>query len=405
MNTILNDASTWGAEANKINNNFSEVVNSIVNYSGLSAAKKAALVGIRSLKVEVDPSIINNNIRLSFVRNISGDRRIGVKDYTAALGLTILQTLGTGIKGDVYYFNSNLIKITIEWDWSVYADGYSWFDDTSSGAIELIKHVKVLKTSVLESGIWFGKKILWLGTSIPEGGLYPAVSSVNVGATLTNNAKGASFVKLGITNPTVYDQYKIRSLVESIAEKEAIWSAILTAPQMEAARTYSYERLITPFIAASDLIVFDHGFNDKSVDMDTVDANSRDRSTFIGAMNWLIDYIFSIKPTIRIFIVGHYEDKALYFYSPNICAAQLRIADNWGFPIAKNWEKTGWSQQWVAGTSALYPDFNYNPEPVTGNRTVLQTLIPDSIHLHTDLTGKSSALLGRIITTFLQNNA
>jgi hypothetical protein len=113
----------------------------------------------------------------------------------------------------------------------------------------------------------------------------------------------------------------------------------------------------------ADLIVIDHGYNDNqggivgtpadtTNDFTTVPATRNDARYFIGAFNFLLDVIYKANPKARVAITGHYENQ-LY---PNIAIAQQTAASYWGVSFLKLWEKLGWSQQIVPGTSTKVKD-------------------------------------------------
>ncbi|RLJ80351.1 SGNH/GDSL hydrolase family protein [Pedobacter alluvionis] len=97
---------------------------------------------------------------------------------------------------------------------------------------------------------WQGKKIIWVGTSIPagnDGGFlsYPEIAGRYLDANLTNESVGSSGM--------VWDGTRALSLSAKAAELVAAFGVN--------SGTYSYE---TKLIGKNaDLIVFDHGYNDR----------------------------------------------------------------------------------------------------------------------------------------------
>lgn len=136
----------------------------------------------------------------------------------------------------------------------------------------------------LSDAPWKGKRILWLGTSIPAGGdpSYPAQVGDKLLATVINNAIGSSGV--------VYDGGRVLSLSGTAAE--------LNALQPITGSYYSYENLMlgkTP-----DLVVFDHGYNDRIYTIGALANSGWNRATFIGAMEYLIDKLYIENPAVRL---------------------------------------------------------------------------------------------------------
>ena len=237
---------------------------------------------------------------------------------------------------------------------------------------------KAYALSVHNSSNWKGKKVLWLGTSIPDYGLYPEIISKRLGFTLTNEALGASMIR----------KNDIRSLSMTQEEYQAEYITSgkysYTQAEVDAFKLNSYEKKIMQNLG-QDLYIFDFGWNDysrSSTDFTTLpSADSLDRTTFVGAFNFCITELLKVEPKARIMIVAHYEKEQ----RPLMVAAQEYIANHWKFPICKVYEKTGWTQI---------------INPATG-KTILNDWLPDSLHPHTDTSGKSSALLARILEEFI----
>lgn len=137
---------------------------------------------------------------------------------------------------------------------------------------------------------WSGKNILWLGTSIPAGvdsnlgDSYPSVVGRQLGATVINEARGSSCVRINSTTGN-YDGMSyghfLRSLSRSVAEVNEIvenWDSIkgkinnaptsLSESDINLMREHSFETLLLPYLNGDkqmpDLFVIDHGYNDRS---------------------------------------------------------------------------------------------------------------------------------------------
>ncbi len=227
---------------------------------------------------------------------------------------------------------------------------------------------------------WKDKKVLWLGTSIPDLGGHPEIVAKRLGFKLKNEALAGSLMRLTRTNgtPMTYAPFNYLTFSRTIAEFQ---SAYPDNPEYEA---NSYENKLLGNLG-QDLYIFDFGYNDYSADISDFTTlpsiSSTDRNTFIGAFNYCIFKLLALEPKARIVIVSHYEDQL----KPNIVKAQEALAKYWGFPICNLNKKSGWSQI---------------INPTTG-KTILKDWLPDGVHPHTDTSGKASALLARILEEFI----
>ena len=163
---------------------------------------------------------------------------------------------------------------------------------------------------------WKGKKICWYGTSIPACSLansYPAIVGRALQAEMDNQSVGSSGV--------IWNGTRIDSLSATIAEIDAL------APGAGASRSYKTKLLGK----AADLVVFDHGHND-AVD-DIANIASTDRSTFFGAMNFLIAELYADNPSVKIVFVTppsrHLTGGTDNTQRSNI----LALADRWNAPV------------------------------------------------------------------------
>ena len=139
--------------------------------------------------------------------------------------------------------------------------------------------------------LWAGRNMLWLGTSIPAGrdpeagegtgSTYPALVRTLLGATGTNEARGASCVRIN-SSTGEYTGMKfthfLRALTRTQAECEDIitnWAnysgyysahETLTTGEIAALRSHSFEQILLPYLNGTedmpDLFVIDHGHND-----------------------------------------------------------------------------------------------------------------------------------------------
>ncbi|MTH78742.1 hypothetical protein [Paracoccus aestuariivivens] len=274
-------------------------------------------------------------------------------------------------------------------------------------------------------GFWSGKDIVWMGTSIPAGettGLkYPDQVGAALGATVHNIARAGSCLRNGVAsarNVVPDDEFGwananwgiiTRSLSMTTAEKQAIidnWATWrtrfrasssppvnLSAAQQADTLNSSWEVRIAPHLGQGrDLWVFDHGVNDAGTADDLLEGedDTRDRGTFLGASNYLIDLILNDNPRARIFFIGHYTDDD--FVRASMVPGQKRVADLWGRPICPLYETLGWSRVRSVTTEGYWQ--------MTGNTGIwmpsggsIQTLemnevwMPDGLHPDRDASG------------------
>ena len=150
---------------------------------------------------------------------------------------------------------------------------------------------KYTGSQTIQSEMWQGKNILWLGTSIPAGSdpaigtgaSYPALVAEQLGATVINQARGSSCVRinssLGNYDNMLYVHF-LRSLSRTIDEVDEIvnnWDTIqplingapatLTTDEINIMKAHSFENLLLPYLNGTynmpDAFVIDHGYNDR----------------------------------------------------------------------------------------------------------------------------------------------
>lgn len=315
-------------------------------------------------------------------------------------------------------------------------------------------YVKVEGYKKIESN-WRNRKIVWFGTSIPAGGFkgednplsYPFQVGRKLGATVFNEAVGDSGVhyrelsKVSATNPYGFNFYFVsatRCLTNTIAMMEWIgnwadyycnggtyknpeeWDSTIftsglpstwTDADTEAIKQFSYEIKLDKYLTddtCPDLFVFDHGYNDRirwADNTGTYEAQlaeyGRDNCyTFRGAMNFLIDRIYTFKPTAKIVLIGDYEAQSDEKKYDSIY--QQRVADDYEIPIFKRWEKTGWSQ--VQETmNAAWDSGLLTVKSTSATKTLLAWNLADGVHPHSDKTGGAIRLMADLITPFIES--
>lgn len=285
------------------------------------------------------------------------------------------------------------------------------------------------------------KEVLWLGTSIPAGSPwgngYPKLISSSLNIKINNNAIGASFITYSAEKPSSSDEsdvYKCFSLTQTKEEKEELFGDVIvnwSEDYKYQALNFGYDNLIIPYLNGTkgncDIVIFDHGWNDinrslramyEKINDGTINdeyMQSRDRNTFIGAFNFLYDKMLEANPKVRIIIAGYHENesnnyvgpennkKTIGYYGKEVCAVQEYIANYYGLPLIRMWEKTNFTfKQIVPNTSNYLQDMGYTREAFVkdsnGNISLFDYYHPDGIHPYS-----SEKVRGAMGETYLTN--
>lgn len=269
--------------------------------------------------------------------------------------------------------------------------------------------------------------ILWLGTSIPEGAEYPTVSSEKVGYTCINNSRGSSGIIFNpVAGPPPFATSAGFSLSATVAEKETKWrpyvtSGDITEAQLDTWKLYSYENLLLPHLDDVDAIVIDHGFNDRydlpavvAAGENSIDWDSTDRTTFLGALRYLINEILRRKPFMKIILGGYFQNNfdSNGYNGSSVCKILEWAARHYSMPLLDAWNYSGIGSLYVPDTSDYISNFNTTygtsytkllPD-VDGNIMTFQLFCPDKVHPHSDLTGNANKRLNAVFTKLLRDS-
>lgn len=189
-----------------------------------------------------------------------------------------------------------------------------------------------------------------------------------------------------------YNFYK-PFLIEAIPDISAFEAGFINA---------SYEnRLVTPEVP--DFFFFNHGFNDidagTSIDYSIIPPDSRDRNTFIGASNFIIDRVLEINPNVRILFIGHYQgDDAK---SINIRTALTTLSQYWSAPFYDLSKKLNWCNQPIT-VAGSWVDGVWIPG-ADNTMSLKDYYIPDAVHPSTDISGKAINLITESLIYELRN--
>ena len=294
-------------------------------------------------------------------------------------------------------------------------------------------------------GKWYRKKLVWFGTSIPAGAKegkdnplsYPMKLGERLGATVINEAVGESSLhckaihRISENNPYGFEENWnkcARCLTNTLEEVEWLLAnynnttvfttgtlTALTEDDKAFYRRCSYENKLLPHLNSGnvDLFVLDHGHNDR------YNANKKDGSyvddsvvmqeygefnlyTFEGASNFIINKILTANPKNRICFIGEYENQKL----PLVSQFQSKVADKWCYPIYKQWERLGWTQNKIFTTgywnnsTGLWIESGGEEQQIT----MLNRWVRDNIHPSSDNSGKATEWLLENMEVWFSNN-
>ena len=310
----------------------------------------------------------------------------------AALNIKILKSDGSVDKsiGDIDINSNTFVASSTGEVWAEY------YKDKAGSSIVFSSDAKVTVGKVAR-----GHKVLWIGTSIPAGdgtltGTYPLQVKSNLEVkTLYNNSIGAS----GIVKFSGYlgNGRDGIDLSETVAEKEAryrskVQDGTITEATLNRYKNASFEKCLLPYINGSvdscDTVIIDHGYNDREVLATEIDSNvvlsNKDRSSFIGAFNYIIDKIYAINPKIRIIVIGFY------------------MKDNYN---GNGWETYGKDIDTVLNKISAFYNFMYIPTYRGSciNPANFKNMCPDGVHPHSDTNGTAVKNIAEYLTNSLRD--
>jgi hypothetical protein len=284
---------------------------------------------------------------------------------------------------------------------------------------------------------WNGKKILWIGTSIPEkdnyvsGGNYPEQVAAALGAEVINVALGSSMARKGyLSKVTENDQFGIsgvgftvaaKAMGMTVAEKQELidnwdtkWDQIITGGSHGSLTngekalmiSASYENRLVSHLDDVDLIVLDHGRNDYSSNPsdNQMDANNPfDMRTYQGAMNTYIKLIFENNIHKKVIIMSHYESQQFV----GLIDMQQQVADYWNIPICRICDSLGWAYDRKV---TLYGSWNlesnhyfWRDSDTPHEYRLTEAHIPDGTHPGKDISGKACRDIAQKIIPFIND--
>lgn len=269
-----------------------------------------------------------------------------------------------------------------------------------------------------------GKRVLWLGTSISACASYPKVATANLGMTCVNHSVAASYMYVPEVKPP-FVKSSGNSLTMSRDEKEAafrpyVTDGTITQQQLYEWQWVSYEGRVMKDIQDIDLVVIDHGYNDRRAlaadyqkGEDQLDWESEDRTSFVGAFRYLYNRILEANPQITVLVGGYFQNNNTYMYpdrGPLVSEVSTWIARHYGLPLLDTWNYTNIPDGFMPNSSQYLKELNekygrsFKPSVTDqeGNITYFQVFCPDGVHPHSDPTGHSNAVLDSIVTFLLE---
>lgn len=305
--------------------------------------------------------------------------------------------------------------------------------------IELYNNYTKLKNKIESdnSNFWFNKKIVWFGTSIPAAGLYgfnnensyPNRVGKILGATVFNEAVGSSTLVgkreslISENNPYGFNNnFEAVSRAMCITTEEKQWIIDnynnvnvfqnnvpneLSENDKQFILSCSYQTKLDKYLTEEtlpDLFVFDHGHNDlittESQEIEeTYDSNSPNLYTFRGCMDFLIKRILAFNPHAKIIIIGEYEND-LY---PKISKYQNDVAIKYNYPICKQWEMYGWTQNKIT-TKHKWENGYFVESLEDTTMTILNSWLPDNVHPSSDYSGTALKYMAEHLATWIKSN-
>lgn len=118
-----------------------------------------------------------------------------------------------------------------------------------------------------------------------------------------------------------------------------------------------------------------------------------------GAMRFLLNLIFSFDQKQRVVMIGEYENEV----RPYIAKYQNKVADEWKLPIYRQWEEYGWSNNKIK-TKWHWNNGVWTLGTKEQTITILNCWLADTVHPHSDSSGKTLQFMADHIASWLKNN-
>jgi len=249
----------------------------------------------------------------------------------AKLGGIIRPQLGTGTPSTTPYVVSlpdiGVVKIQLIGD----AAAAAQYRDQARAAKDSL-------SGIVNNNQWTGKKIIWVGTSIPwqyQPNSYPEQIARKLGATIYNNSISGSSI-------TYFPP------ASGFAGKPGMSGTFTENIAASAGQNNSYQYTINYFLSTfgADLLVIDHGTNDVPYMPDSLgDINSTRKSLLYGAYNHIITNVLTTYPNLKIvlctppnrYTYGGTTQTAKY---EAVAGAIKALGKKWSLPVL-DWGELG----------------------------------------------------------------
>ena len=321
------------------------------------------------LLVENDVSSANSRwIECYFEKGYDYEVTI-VSPSAVNLGIIYLTTTKTGVATHPWYIVQNLPNISVQagvpYVLKFKATAFAkYFHYYTANSPEIAVSIRVTRT--LEKSHWRGKKVVWLGTSIPFGSAadaaYPYIAAKKLGFNLVQTSVPGMSIVAEESDGVLYP-YKFGSSCLSVAEylnaiaegkasqnmkpSDALPDGYYVPGGVYNKYYWTWEHIITQENADADLWVLDvvgnnagkYSLSDWNAfypsEWRYTDGSSfaDHRTTFIGALLFLMDKIYSLNSKARIaFLLSTSIDYA------NGKSAFETLSALWNIPIIDIWK-------------------------------------------------------------------
>ena len=287
---------------------------------------------------------------------------------------------------------SSAVVVPISEDCTMYLNLATNDDRPATKADFEATKVYIYQKNITDSA-YSGKNVVWIGTSIPAGEgerKYPEILSRRLGFNLKNKAIGASyFSKASISSDA---NAPVTCLSMTKAEMTAKWGA-------KAQLFASFEEVFKAIDANTDIVVFDHGYNDRDAITAVMKAGGFDadlKGTPQGKIQkqlkddiaLLVREIKARAPRTKIVICGYFTKHHDAWVGDNSLSGTQYVSTkyicDWAAELAESLSVECWPVWQLLDVH----DAKY--EPMSG--VVFRDFCPDDVHPHSEASGKSIRL-------------
>ena len=287
---------------------------------------------------------------------------------------------------------SSAVLVPISEDCTMYLNLATNDDRPATKADFEATKVYIYQKNITDSA-YSGKNVVWIGTSIPAGEgerKYPEILSRRLGFNLKNKAIGASyFSKASISSDA---NAPVTCLSMTKAEMTAKWGA-------KAQLFASFEEVFKAIDANTDIVVFDHGYNDRDAITAVMKAGGFEadlKGTPQGEIQkqikddiaLLVREIKSRAPRVKIVVCGYFTKHHDAWVGDNSLSGTQYVSTkyicDWAAELAESLSVECWPVWQLLDVH----DAKY--EPMSG--VVFRDFCPDDVHPHSEASGKSIRL-------------